>query len=362
MKIDSMKFRRRLIGVIFLAVSSVAGCSEDRSPAPQVSLVREAAKPSVIGPRAVVVYSASGQAQIGPVLEAYTAETGVKVNLVVDDYEKLAARIARSGGGSVADLLIVTNVGDLWHATEKDLYRPVYSTLVASQVPENLRDAEKVWHALSVRARIVVYNQNLAKADEVATITDYGSLGDELWRGKLCLSSSSVPGNRSLIAYLIKNHGERNAELIVRGWQANLATTIFSDDSELLQAVADEKCAIGIVNSNDLAGFIRARPDTPVTAYWFAERSPVYLEVTAAGVTRHAENPDSATALLEWLTSEQPNALFAALGLEFPVNRDAPADASIAQWRRHVAEPTRVAELGYFQVDAVKLAERAHYP
>jgi iron(III) transport system substrate-binding protein len=296
------------------------------------------------------------------VLDAYTAETGVKVNLVVDDYQKLAARVARSGGGSVADLLIVNNVGDLWLATEEDIYRPVYSTLVATQVPENLRDAEKFWHALSVRARIVVYNQNLAAADKVATITGYGSLGDALWRGKLCLSSSSVQSNRSLIAYLIKNHGTRNAELIVRGWQANLATTIFSEDGALLQAVADEKCAIGIVNSNDLAGFIRTKPDTPVTAHWFAERSSIYLDVTAAGVTRHAENPDAATALLEWLTSEQPNALFAVLGLEFPANRDAPADASIKQWRAHVAEPMRVAEVGYFQDDAVKLAERAHYP
>ncbi len=362
MKTDSMIFRRCLISVTFLAVFSVAGCSEDRSPAPQMSSASNTEEPAVTGPRAVVVYSASDQAQIGPVLEAYTAETGVKVNLVVDDYEKLAARIARSGGGSVVDLLIVTNVGDLWHATEEDSFRPVYSTLVARQIPENLRDAEKVWHALSVRARIVVYNQNLAAADKLATITDYGSLGDALWRGELCLSSSSVQSNRSLIAYLIKNHGARNAELIVRGWQANLATTIFGDDSELLQAIADEKCAIGIVNSNDLAGFIRTRPDTPVTAYWFAEHSSIYLDVTAAGGTRHAESPDAATALLEWLTSEQPNALFAALGLEFPANSDAPADASIEKWRGHVAEPMRVAELGYFQVDAAKLAERAHYP
>ena len=79
-------------------------------------------------------------------------------------------------------------------------------------------------------------------------------------------------------------------------------------------------------------------------------------------MTRHAENPDGAAVLLEWLTSGQANALFAALGLDFPANSDAPADASIAQWSGHIAEPMRVFEIGYFLDDAAKLVERAHYP
>jgi len=348
--------------LIVLAMLWVAGCSEDRSPAPQVDVESEAAAAAATGPSPIVVYAASADAQIGPVLEAYTVETGVKINLVVDDYAKLAARIERSGSGSVADLLIAANVGDLWKATENDVFRPVYSTRVANQIPENLRDAEKLWHALSVRARIIVYNTRLADAAKLATISDYGSLGDALWRDKLCLSSSSVQGNRSLIAFLIKTHGARNAELIVRGWQANLAAPVFSDDRKLLQAVSENKCAIAIVNSNEVATFIRARPGAPVATQWFAAGSPVSLEVTGAGVTRHAENADGAVELLEWLTSEQPSALFAALSLEFPASRGAPADASIGQWSGQIADPVNVSEIAYFLDDAEKLAERAHYP
>jgi iron(III) transport system substrate-binding protein len=349
------------IHLIFLAMFSVAGCSEDRSPVPPVD-VGSVVAPAVASPTSIVVYAASGDAQIGPTLEAYTAETGIRVNLVVDDYAKLVARIERAGSGSVADLLIATNVGDLWKAAENDIFRPVYSTLVAEQVPENLRDAEKLWHALSIRARTIVYNTNLATAIQVATISDYESLGDELWNGKLCLSSSRVQGNRSLIAYLIKTHGARDAELIVRGWQANLGAPVFGDDGELLQAIADGRCSIGVADSNDLATYARGRPAAPLAAQWFAEGSPAYIDVTGAGVTRHAENPDGAIALLEWLTSGQPNALFAALGLEFPVNRAAPTDASIVKWREYVDEPMGVSEIGYFLDEAGKLAERAHYP
>ena len=211
-----MTIRRLPAAVIFLAILIVAGCNEGRAPAANNGVKSEPAVPTTVRSRSVVVYAASSNAQIGPVLEAYTAETGIKINLVVDDYAKLVAKIERSGSASVADLLIATNVGDLWNATENDIYRPVFSALIAEQTPENLRDAEKLWHALSVRARIVVYNTNLTDADMAATISDYGSLGDELWAGKLCLSSSSVQGNRSLIAYLIKTHGARNAEVIVR--------------------------------------------------------------------------------------------------------------------------------------------------
>jgi len=362
MKRLSMKFRRWLKGITLLAILAVAGCSDDRSQAPENDVEREAVASTDARSQSIVVYAASSNAQIGPVLEAYTAETGVKINLVVDDLTNLVARIERSGSGSVADLLVATNGGDLWNATEKDIYRPVYSASVTDQIPENLRDAEKLWHALSVRARIAVYNTDLVEAAQVATISDYGSFGDESWRGKLCLSSSSVPGNRSLIAYLIKKHGARNAELIVRGWQANLAATVFTDDDEVMQAVEDGRCAIGIVDSNDLAMFSRGRPNAPVAAQWFAEGSPVYIDVTGAGVTRHAENPDGATRLLEWLTSEQPDALFAALGLEFPANPAAPVDASIEKWSKYVAQPMNVSEFGYFHDDASKLAERAHYP
>ena len=219
-----------------------------------------------------------------------------------------------------------------------------------------------MWHALAGRARIAVYNRNLADASQVATVVDYGSIGDDVWRGKVCLSASGVQGNRSLIAFLIMNHGARNAELIVRGWQANLAAPVFGDDAELLQAIAEGNCAIGIADSNDLAAFVRSRPGTPVAAQWFADGSPAYLDVTGAGVTRHAENPEGATLLLEWLTSEQPNALVAALGLEFPANANAPMDTSLMPWSEYVAESMRVSEIGYFLLDAEKLAERAHYP
>jgi iron(III) transport system substrate-binding protein len=357
----AMISNHRVTSLILLATLTVAGCSEDPSPAPQVD-AESAIAPTVANPTSIVVYAASGDAQIGPTLEAYTAETGIRINLVVDDYAKLVARIERSGSGSVADLLIANNVNDLWRAAENNIFRPVYSTLVAEQVPENLRDAEKFWHSLSVRARIIVYNTNLSTALQVATISDYGSLGDELWNGKLCLSSSNVQGNRSLIAYLIKTHGARDAELVVRGWQANLGAPVLGDDSELLQAIADGRCSIGVANSNVLAAYVRGRSVAPLAAHWFGEGSPVYIDVTGAGVTRHAENPAAATALLEWLTSRQPNALFASLGLEFPVNRAAPTDASIAKWRGYVTEPMRISEFGYFQDDAEKLAERAHYP
>ncbi len=68
-------------------------------------------------------------------------------------------------------------------------------------------------------------------------MNDYAALGDDIWRGKLCLSSSQVPGNRTLVAFLIRQYDLRDAEIVVRKWRANLATDVFADDVSLVGAI-----------------------------------------------------------------------------------------------------------------------------
>lgn len=309
----------------------------------------------------VIVYAAGIDAQIRPLLEAYGAESKQKVHLEVGVFEELFASMQRHGNGSSADLLIADNIGDLWQAVENDLYRPVYSPSLDEKIPAALRDPEQLWRAIAFRAQIVVYNPHLVSAEKVAAIENYASLGDAIWSGKICLSSSTVPGNRSLIAFLIRQLGKRDAELLVRGWQRNLGQLVFAQESELLQAIAKGQCSVGIVGSHRLAFYLRGRPAANVAPHWFATEGQTHIEVTAAGVTRHAENPQAATALLEWMTTEQPAALFAALGLTFPANPAASTDASIDSWRVHVSLPVSIADLGYLHEEADKLAERAHY-
>jgi iron(III) transport system substrate-binding protein len=187
-------------------------------------------------------------------------------------------------------------------------------------------------------------------------------LGDERWRERLCLSSSSLPENAVLVAFLIRRHGVRDAEIIVREWRANLATTVFPGDAELLEALADGRCGIGIVDSALLASFAGVRTGLPVAAHWFSERANTLTDISAAAVTRHATQPDAAEALLEWLSRPGPNGLFAGRRFEFPANPDAELASAVESGSGRLPDDTAYAELGFLLEEADLLVERARYP
>ena len=165
-------------------------------------------------------------------------------------------------------------------------------------------------------------------------------------------------GNRLLIALLISRHERREAELIVREWRGNLSGPVYPDDAALLDAITDESCAIGIADSNDA---LAAAADG-VASHWFDATGATLVDVTTAGVSRHATDPDGAAELLEWLTTETPNALFAIQDLELPANASAPVGNLVADQAPPLSEPAPLTELGFLLEEAARLVERARYP
>lgn len=340
--------------IIAIAALICTACSQDA----RVDSAEETVEAAVSN---VVVYSTVEDSIIKRVLDTYSAETGVNVYVLTGDFQELLDKIHRPGSDPVADLFVADNAADLWSASEGDVFRPTRSDIIDSRVPGQLRDPEHLWTSLAVRARTVVYNPKLFSATETESVTDYASLTTESWRERLCMSSSGVPGNASLIAMLINDNGVRETEVIVRGWRTNFALPVFDNDASLLQAIAAGQCAIGIADSSEVAGFLQANADANVAPHWFPEAGVLHINASGAGVTRHAQNPDGATALLEWLTAESANSLFAALRLEFPANTDVTPDAAISAWAGFASNPANLASLGYSQEEAVLLAERARY-
>jgi len=307
----------------------------------------------------LVVYSARIEALIKPMFEAYTRETGVEIQYVTDKEGALVERLKAEGANTPADLLITTDAGNLWQATQEGVLRAVESPALEKAVPANLRDPGKQWFGLSVRARTLFYNTRFVKPAQLST---YEDLADPKWRGKLCLRSSKKVYNQSLVAMLISEHGEAKAEQIVRAWVANLAAEPFPDDTRMLEAVAAGQCAVGIANTYYFGRLMEKKPDLPLGIFW-ADQSGggVHVNVSGAGVTRHAKNPAQAQKLLEWLASPKAQNLFADVNLEFPVNPAVPPDAVVKGWGGFKASPLNVAEAGRLQATAVRLMDRAGY-
>lgn len=311
----------------------------------------------------VVVYSARNEQLIKPLFDAYTRKTGVAVKFVTDNEAALLARLKAEGDKTPADVLMTVDAGNLWLAAQDGVLQPTQSAALKAAIPAHLRDPSDQWFGLSVRARTLVYNTRRVKPQDLST---YEDLADPKWKGRLCLRSSKKVYNQSLVATLIKAHGEEKTESIVRGWVANLAAPPFSDDTKAMEAVAAGQCDVTLVNTYYFGRLMAKQAELPLAIFW-PNQAPglayegVHVNVSGAGVTRHARRPDEARKLLEWLASPEAQSLYADQNLEYPANPAVPAAPAVAAWGRFKQSPINVAEAGRLQSRAVMLMDRAGY-
>lgn len=311
----------------------------------------------------VVVYSARNEQLIKPLFDAYTLETGVKVKFVTDKEGPLLARLKAEGRNTPADLLLTVDAGNLWQASSGGLLKPVDSKVMATNVPAHLRDPGNQWFGLSVRARTLVYNPTKVGRGELST---YEDLASPQWKGRLCLRTAQKVYNQSLVAMMIHEHGEAKTESIVRGWVANLATAPLSDDTKAMEAVAAGQCDVTLVNTYYYGRLMEGKPSLPLAIFWPNQavkdkHSGVHVNISGAGITRHAKNEREAIRLLEWLSSEKAQKLYADVNLEYPVNPATQPDAAVAAWGAFRQNLINVAEAGRLQTRAVMLMDRAGY-
>lgn len=311
----------------------------------------------------VVVYSARNEQLIKPLFDAYTRATGVQVKFITDKEGPLMARLKAEGKNTPADVLLTVDAGNLWQASEEGLLRPIRSNVLQANVPAHLRDPDNEWFGLSVRARTMIYNTAKAKPSELST---YEDLAGPKWKGRLCLRTSKKVYNQSLVAMMIYEYGEDKTENMVEGWVRNLATSPFPDDTKAMEAVAAGQCDVTIVNTYYYGRLMEKQPNLPLGIFWPNQAlknkaAGVHVNISGAGVTRHAKNPAGAQKLIEWLSSDQAQNLFADVNLEYPVNPKVAPDKTVAAWGGFKQNLINVKEAGSLQAKAVKLMDRAAY-
>jgi iron(III) transport system substrate-binding protein len=305
----------------------------------------------------VVVYSARHYGQEAA-FDAFTRKTGIKLKILNGGTGELFERLKAEGARTPADVLLTVDAGNLWNAARAGLLAPVDSPELTANIPAALRDPENRWVGLTVRARTIVYNTKKVKPGELST---YEALGDPKWKNRLCLRTSSYIYNQSLLATLIKHHGEARTEQIVRGWVAN-APILINGDTNIVQAVAAGQCDVGLVNHYYLARLVAKDPALPVSLVWANQATTgTHVNVSGAGVTAHAKHRADAIKFLEFLSTPEAQQTFADVAHEFPANPQAAVNAVVARWGPLRRDDINVAAAGEFQAAAVRLADRAGY-
>ncbi|SFQ84198.1 iron(III) transport system substrate-binding protein [Halopseudomonas formosensis] len=311
---------------------------------------------SVAQAKELVVYSSRQDHLIKPVFEMYTEKTGVKINFITDREAPLMARLRAEGVNTPADMFMTVDAGNLWQAEEQGLFQPVQSEVIEGNIPQHLRSSNNMWTGLSLRARTIAYSTERVKPEELST---YEALADEQWKGRVCLRTSKKVYNQSLVATMLESIGEEKTTEVIQGWLANLATPVFADDTALLQAIDAGQCDVGIVNSYYFGRLHNAQPDVKVKLFWpNQEDRGVHVNISGAGVTRHAKHPEEATRLLEWMTTEEAQRIFADVNMEFPANQALEPSAEVAAWGDFKADNVNIEVAGRRQPEAIMLMDR----
>jgi iron(III) transport system substrate-binding protein len=305
----------------------------------------------------VVVYSARHYGQEAA-FDAFTKKTGINVKILAGQTGELFERLKAEAERTPADVLVTVDAGNLWNAARAGLLAKVDSPELLANVPAHLRDPEQRWFGLTVRARTIMYNTQKVKPAELST---YEALGDPRWKGRLCLRPSSYIYNQSMLATLIKRHGEAKAEEIVRGWVANQPTLI-QGDTKVLEAIAAGQCDVGIANHYYLARILAKNAAFPVAPFWANQATTgTHVNISGAGVTAHGKNKANAIKFLEFLSSPEAQQLFADLSFEYPANPQAGVNPLVARFGKFKQDDINIAAAGELQPAAVKLADRAGY-
>ena len=277
----------------------------------------------------LVVYSARSHYGEEQPFRDFAAQSGDDLTLFGGSASELYERLRGEGQRTRADVLITVDAANLWRAKEAGILVPVRSARLEREVPEDLRDPDGGWYGLTLRARTIMRSTERVKAGQAAT---YADLGDRRWKGRLCLRSGTSEYNVSFVADRLAKYGQRPTERLLRSWMRN-DPEILGSDTDVLDAIAEGRCDVGLANSYYLGRKLADDPDLPVALEWAdQEGSGTHVNLSGLGVVRGSDRKESAIQLIEFFERPREQELFAHNNKEFPVVRGVKPSPEIARF------------------------------
>jgi iron(III) transport system substrate-binding protein len=310
----------------------------------------------------VNLYSARQAQLIKPVLERFTQQTGIAVNVLNAGEAQLLERLKAEGPDGPSDVLLTTDIVHLHNARVAGVLQPAKSAELEKNIPPHFRDPEGRWYALSARARVIFYAKDRVKPSELST---YEDLADPKWKGRICIRSSSHPYNQTLMASIIAADGPAKAEQWAKGITDNLARKPQGGDRDQIKGVAAGECDLAIANTYYLGGLITSEKAedrdaaSKVALFWPNQGGRgAHMNVSGAGVTISAKHKAEAVKLLEFLSGPEAQHMLTQRNHEFPVSPGAKPSPVVAAWGEFRSEKINVAKLGENIPEAVKIFDR----
>jgi len=305
----------------------------------------------------LVVYSGRGERLIKPVLDEFTKKTGIKITLHSAGTVELLNKLLTEGDRTPADVYLTVDAGTLERARIAGLLQPIKSEGITKNIPAEMRASDNSWVGLSLRMRVIAYNPQKAKPDEIKT---FESLTDPKWKGRLGIRTGSNVYPQSHTAMMIAEKGEAETEKFLRGIAANAGDKIYPSDSRAVEAVAKGEVDVALVNHYYVYGHLRKTPDDSKTLAFVVPPKSAY-NVSGGGILKTSKNKEAAQKLIEFMASDEGQAMFAEENREYPVNPKISAHESMLKRDKFTLTTVPLATMGRYMMPAIDLIDKVGY-
>lgn len=310
----------------------------------------------------VNIYSNRQANLLNPILAQYTKDTGVKVNIVFAK-KGLADRMKREGRLSKADLLLTTDISRLVEAVDIGVTQPVDSAVLDKNIPAQYRDPDGDWFALTTRVRNVYTSRS--EYGQVANIT-YEELADPKYKGQICTRSGKHPYNVALISSMIAQHGEANAKAWLEGVKANLARKPQGNDRAQVKAIKEGVCTVALGNSYYLGKMLKdpkqvAWAESVYINFPNQQDRGAHVNVSGMVLAKHAPNKANAIKLMEYLSGDKAQQMYAEVNMEYPVKPGVQKSELVASWGEFNADKRPLAEIAENRKAALRLLDEVKF-
>lgn len=310
----------------------------------------------------VNIYSHRQPELIQPLLDAFTAETGIEANVAFVD-KGMVERLVAEGDRSPADLVLTVDIARLAQVVEAGVTQPVASDVLNANIPAEFRDKDNHWFGLTSRARIVYASKERVKDGEVTT---YEDLADPKWKGRICSRSGTNDYNIALLSAYIAHHGSEAATQWAEGLKANLARKPTGNDRDQVKGIWAGECDISIGNTYYM-GQMLADPEQQEWAnsvrivFPVFEGGATHMNISGVAMTKAAPNHDAALKLMEWLSSDEAQRIYAETNNEFPVKPGVPASELVASWGTFTPDGLSLTDIAGHRAEALKIMEQVDF-
>ncbi|MFN3916178.1 MAG: extracellular solute-binding protein [Flavobacteriales bacterium] len=293
----------------------------------------------------------------------FEKETGIKVNVKEADARELTNLIEKEGKQTQADVFITSDAVGLYIAETKGILDPFSSELVNTAVPQAYKHPNNLWVALTLRARVTVYNPNRVNPEEINFFSD---LADKKWKGRIAVRSSDNFYNQSLLAGILARKGDEAALLWCKDIVANMFRSPQGNDRDQIKEVAAGNADIAIVNTYYYGKMLESNIQAEVDAvkkvklhFTKVSEEGVHMNISGVGIVKESKNKEAATKFIEFLLRKDIQEKFANANFEYPVNKDAQWSPILKSWGEFTPETLNISELGSNNNKAIAIFARA---